>query len=527
MLKKHYKETAVLYLTVVFILAWCFIMRFIDNGVMGLRSDEATSALFVSNHSPFTRAFWQACKSQVAGMPWSFIDYWAYLEILKRAVPFEHMMKHMEFYLRFPVTMLSLIAAIAGFFMVKRLSGSAILASIITVCVFTLSDVAAYSSNVIRFHGWGFSYSIISFCLLAYLLTSQTMSKTKQYVFLFSWAWFAIINGWSHIYSVYALIVQWFTFCIAGLGWAPRLSLPPVSKWAKRCVLTAVGFSGVMQIFFFINYMHNPVFRGAKEVASPYAFTESFNAIINTFDRLIFLPNMWLWLAAFLCFIVFAIKREKLAEGQKWKKWLMVGVSVGQLLVCAVFSFRMLSRNWSPESHYLLLGIVPFIFFFSYLAQYTFKSEWDKTKAVYIVSAALIGFYLFNPNVSMTFFHKTPGFNLTTRPSEWHDLRDEILALDAYGKVDYIFGAQPYWDHSVQMDVHGRGLDHLWQAYAGGPFSIAPITSYSRNFYGGRIGLDCSQASRYSEAKMGSSSAKSYGLDFCKKDKIRIRIVEK
>jgi len=342
---------------------------------------------------------------------------------------------------------------------------------------------------------------------------------------------FVIINGWSHIYSVYSLLLQWGVYCLVGLGWVPRLSLPPVSQWMKRLALFAVGLFGVLQVFFFFHYMSVPGYRGGKPPSVPVTPIEAFVKTIAPFNDLVLLPGIWFWVIALLLLIIFALKNNNLPRGEKWKMYLIFLLSVSQLLVGFVYGTRMELLNWPATASYTLIGIVPFVFFLSYLAEFSVKAQWDEKPIAYLISLFLIGYCLISPRAVPTLYRISPQLNLPIQPRppvdlRWHDMREQLLKLNAYGKVNYIFGAVPTKDHSWQKDVHGRDIDHTWQVYSGGPFSVASITQYTHNLYGGRTGLSCSDRNEYPIAQ-NQPAAQEYAVDFCEEGKVFVRVVKK
>jgi len=164
-----------------------------------------------------------------------------------------------------------------------------------------------------------------------------------------------------------------------------------------------------------------------------------------------------------------------------------------------------------------MAGLIPFCFFYAYFARDIIKVKWQKSLSVItIVVWIAIAFYY--PPKS---YWKTKMASLGDT-SRWSEYRQTLHSLNGYGKVKAVMGLKPNGDHSLQKSINGKFLSHSWQVYANGPFSIAPLTKYWVNKYGGLKGLSCDLRNNY---PLASVPADQYVLDYCEKE-VLLRILK-
>jgi len=194
---------------------------------------------------------------------------------------------------------------------------------------------------------------------------------------------------------------------------------------------------------------------------------------------------------------------------------------LSQLLLIVFLSLQYLRIGYGPESwmgRYVIVGLIPFIFFLAYLAKGALDQKWESRLCV-PAAISIFLYFLMNPTINDGFWRKYSS--KAENINKWNMIRHEILEKNAYGKVNYVLGLNPDIVQHTQHDVHGDGADITWQLYTGGPFSIT--TKDKRNLFGGRIGLPCEIRDKLPPAIL---PAKEYAVDFCEKDKAILRIVK-
>lgn len=502
-------------LSILFIVIETLFEHLRANSMASFWLDESLM-FYVANHPPFSNAFFGAMRDMMSAMPWPFVEYWAYEQLLKHFVPFNHLMEHLEFYLRLPLTFYSFAISVSIFLMTRVLSGSYLLAGIITVFLGTINPTLAHLGSEVRFHTSGLAHAAISWCWLAHLLRAENKSRLVHYVFFFSWIVSALIAGASHAYALYSVFLQVMVFVFADQNWFPNLSVRKINGLCKSIAILVVYGIGIVLGLFFVFVMVHSGERGPTDIP----FLDVLNKGVGLLGKNIFLPSFWIWLIVYLLIAWLAVRRIE-GKGNKIKIffWALFGLS--QLVLIVFLSIQYLRIGYGPESwmgRYVIVGLIPFIFFLAYLAKGAFDQKWESRLCV---PAAIFIFLYFvmNPKVNDGFWPRYAS--KAENMNKWNMIRHEILKNNAYGKVNYVLGLNPDIVQHTQHDVHGDGADITWQLYTGGPFSIT--TKDKRNLFGGRIGLPCEIRDKLPPAIL---PAKEYAVDFCEKDKAMLRIVK-
>lgn len=484
--------------------------RMLQNSRLNFWQDESL-IVFVGNHLPWQRSFWQALKSMTAGMPWPFIEYWGYMQFLRLMIPLENIMEQLEFYLRLPLTLYSLIAGVCIFLMIRRLSRSDVLASVTTFLLVVQSDLGALLGLQMRFHSSAFSHTALSWCLLVYMLMWPSVQVDVKRRMFWVWLVFGCICGASHVYGVYSFILQLVVLITVRIGMWDNFELPEFSVVTRRLAfLIPIGVA-LMEGAFFVIFIHQGL--GTNK------FIEDFVPVFYQFGNLMFPPNVLLWFGLFGGLSILFLGKSC---ALRWHKAFIILMGIFQWLVIfwlayKYYSWRAVGGEW--VTRYAFAGLVPCLFVFGYLAGQVLPDRFDRVISypVLVVTVVLIlGGRLEARPLNTTIYEGT----LTSR---WDRIRTRVLELGIQGKVTHIIGARPEGDHSLQQDYFGSSLDHTWQIYTNGPFAVAPITQYFINQYGGRTGLPCEERQLYPLAKDGLGSQ--YAIDFCEINQAEIRLI--
>ncbi|MEI8011081.1 MAG: hypothetical protein WCI27_01180 [Candidatus Omnitrophota bacterium] len=496
------------------VLAQGLIHRLIQNSCVNFWQDESL-IVFVANHAPFTMDFFRALKSMTAGMPWPFMEYWAYLSVLKAIVPLDYLMAHLEFFLRLPLFFYSLLMALAVFVMVRTLARSAVVALWITSYVFVDSVLAAHLGSEMRFHASGMAHAALSWCLLALMLTRPEGKESRvKRVLFFMWFASGVIASSAHLYAAYSFYMQLIVAAGVEFGCFPDLKLPHMSRKIKLLILGAGMIAGGLCARF-IGLLHSPAGGRVED------FGGAIKAICQVFNILL-PPAGLLWAVGFVVLGAIFWRKTNIHAG---KKVFILCLGVLQAGVIAVLAYKYFAWRgfglmaWVPR--YASAGLLPLVFFCCYLLRFSISHHIDRKWGVWGLCFFL--FSLVAGHVHASSYWGDDRIDL--KDQRWSMAKDNILRLKVLGKVTYIIGAVPNADHSLMADVHGLSLDHTWQIYTGGPFAVAPISRYKVNLYGGRTGLPCEERERYPVAEDGR--AKSYAVDFCEHGKVVLRVVEK
>lgn len=493
----------------------------IHNATTPLWQDEAL-IVFVANHNPWEITFWQSLKSMSAAMPWPFIEYWVHLKALEFYVPFAHLMRHLEFYLRLPLLMHLTITAFSGYTMVLRLTRSHAFAGLSTIFLFMLNTLTEVLGTELRFHTSGFMHSVLSWSLLTLALTSRHEPPRHQRLYLGLWAIEVMIAGWSHIYTTYSLFAQLFIFSLTCADWIPNLKLPTLSKKTKALLMIAIGGAGCVQFLFFELFMQHPSSRSTKALLPIESLQK---AIVYAND--ILMPSVWLWGISFIFFV--SVGLYKSPKSQKITLLVIAMFGLSQFVMIIFLGNLHATYNWTPYdlvSRYMMAGVASFLFSYAYFSAYATSSYWDRYIGPALIMATLIwqtipSNYQIKKQQPQSVFKR----QLAVVHNRWRTVKRLALEHNAIGKIHFIAGAQPRHDHSVQQDINHGDLSHTWQLYTGGPFSIAPISEYKTNAYGGRVGISCEESRKFPQPSTGRTYH-SYIIDFCEKDAVMLRGIE-
>lgn len=501
--------------TILFIIIETIFEHLRANSMASFWLDESLM-FYVANHPPFSNSFFGAMRDMMSAMPWPFVEYWAYEQILKHSMPLNHLMENLEFYLRLPLTFYSIIVSVSIFLMTRILSGSYVLAGFITVFLGTINPTLSHLGSEVRFHTSGLAHTAISWCLLAHLLTAGNKSRLVNYILFFSWVISVIIAGASHVYALYSLFLQVIVLVFADHDYFPNFSVRKIHGLCKSISILVVYGIGIVSGLFFVFVMVHSGERGPTDIP----FVDALKKGVRLLGKNIFLPGFWIWLILYFLIAWLAIRR---IEGRGNKIKILFGALFGlsQLALIVFLSMQYLRIGYGPESwmgRYVIAGLIPFIFFLAYLAKGALDQKWESGLCV---PAAIFIFlyFLINPEVNDGFWPKYS--NKAENMNKWNMIRHEILKNNAYGKVNYVLGLNPDIVQHTQHDVNGGGADITWQLYTGGPFSIT--TKDKRNLYGGRTGIPCEIRDKLPPAIL---PAKEYAVDFCEKDKAILRIVK-
>ncbi len=509
-------SSLLIYLSFIIIVLHTLIGRILYSWYTPLWQDE-TLMLYVANHKPFSPYFYVALRDLIAAMPWSFVEYWAYLKLLKASLPLNSIMEHVELILRLPLTLYSIIFITSVFIISRRLSRSNLFATFITVLLVTINYMSSHLGTELRFHTSGFAHSALSWCLLTLLLTSEHKSKLASHILLMCWSISVLIAGAAHIYSTYSLFIQVFVFVLTNHHCIPSLSLEKLNDLFKSACLLLVYGVGIIEGLFLRFVMTKPALR--TEITSNTS--EAISLSLQSLSKYLFIPNIWLWVGLFLFCIGYTIIQNK-NRNDRLKLLIVAGLGLAQLALMLLLSVKYFKWSWGPETwigRYAMAGLLPFIFFLSYFARDVIKKNWEMKWGGYVCLAGLM-LYLIFPPTSLTYWRK-PQLKESYKKDQWTKIRKEILTHDAYGKVTHVLGIEPNFTHFNQQDINGNMIDQTWQLYTGGPFSIAKVGH--RNPFGGREGVQCKNREKLPLIFMRVSS---YAIDFCEEGKTVLRMVK-
>lgn len=504
----------------IFVLVFLFIAgetlveRFIQNSYPLLWLDEPLE-LFVAIHTPFTQSFTTALKKIISSMPLFYIEYWLYLKLLYHIFPLNELMRHLETFLRLPLTLYAMVTIASLATMTWRLSRSYVFAGVTTLVLFTINYLSSHLGGELRFHSAGFAHCALSWCCFSLFLTSEHNSRRVRYVLFGLWICTALLAGASHIYSTYSLFLQIFIFLLVGWHMLPEMKLPDIKLPAKIFGFLIVLAGALAEGLYFLLYSVKPYPRDAL-LTDLQAVQKSFS-LLSTY---IFIPSLWLWIGLFVLLGLLTFLKTQHWRN-RFKIIFLFLLGLVQILLTLLLSWKYLKWNWGPNPwlpRYATAGLIPFVFFLSYFARNWINPKWEDKIAVGIATATLI-IFLLNPSLNDSYYghdHDKPYGD-----ERWLKLRQNILDVNGYGQVHYVLGLKPSLNPLEQYDVNDISVDIYWQLYSGGPFSMTPLDKIDP--FGGRIAFPC-------EARRSLPSAiiegVNYALDFCDKDQVHLRIVK-
>lgn len=497
-------------------LAWNILSRrFFQNGLHTIWLDESIM-VFIANHKPFTAPFFAALKENIAGMPWPFIEYGIFLNILKGVFPLPFIMDHLEYWLRLPLTLFSAVTILSMFVMGRRLSRSWMISAWTTACLFLFNYLSQHLGGELRFHSSAFMHIALSWCLLSCFLTSVGPRSHIQSTFFFLWLIELFLTGWSHLYGIYSVFLQAIVFALAAANLFP-LSIPwERPSWLKKTLTTIfITFIGIAQLTFFITSTPHPYSRthGSPDLSI------LFNAAWRVCNQLIFFPGLTFWLISLIIIGGFALIKSanrKIIPGNT----VLFILATGQIAIMLLAGMYYTHLNWGPEnwgSRYIMMGLIPFTFFYCALARDIIPPAWDK-RGSFVIAGILLGIFITTPRVRNTY----GGTNTVLSGKKYEvALRNDLRRLNAYRRVTTVLGLRPIARHLDQKDVFGTSMDFTWQIYVKGPFNMTPITQYKTNLYGGLRGFPCVVRDIY---PLADGPAEEFVIDFCDKDNYQLRI---
>lgn len=501
-------------LVFLFITGETLIQRFIQNSYPLFWLDEPLE-LFVAVHTPFTPPFTIALQKIISSMPLFYIEYWLYLKLLYHIFPLNELMRHLETFLRLPLTLYSIITIASLTIMTWRLSRSYIFAGGTTLILFTINHLSSHLGAELRFHSAGFAHCALSWCCFSLFLTSENNSRRIRYLLFGLWILTAILAGASHIYSTYSLFLQIFIFLLASWNYLPCISLSPVKPSVKIFGFLILLAGACAEGLYFLLYSVKPYPRDAL-LTNLQAVQKSFT-LLSTY---IFIPGLWLWISLFVLLSLLTFLKTPQWK-DRFKIIFLFFLGLGQIFLILLLSWKYLKWNWGPNPwlpRYTTAGLIPFVFFLSYFARNWISPKWENNIAPGVAAVTLI-IFLFNPSLKYSYYghdhHKPYG------DERWLKLRQNILDINAYGQVHYVLGLKPSLNPLEQYDVHGNPVDIYWQLYSGGPFSMTPLDKVDP--FGGRILLPCEARKTLPLAIIEGVT---YALDFCDKDQAHLRIVK-
>lgn len=488
--------------------------RFQQNSLKAIWLDESIM-VFIANHPPFSRTFFDALKENIAGMPWPFVEYAAFLRLLELAVPLPDVMDRLELFLRLPLTVYSAVTVAAIFLMARRLSKSWITAAAVSLFLFAFNYLSRHLGGELRFHTGALTHIALSWCFFSYFMTAQNQKPRARNFYLAAWLTGLTLAGWSHLYGIYSVFLQGIVFSLAAAGLFP-LRRPFENKIAPKIMTLAfIVLTGLGQAYFFMKWPPHPYSRRYGQAALP----ELFDAAWRIADNLIFYPSLWLWIISLAAFGALTM-RKSVSLRDTGAKLLVLLLGAAQIALTLLLGMYYSRLNWGPESwgaRYTMFGLVPFAFFYSLTARNALPRTWDRIGSLGF-AAALVLIYLFDPGPKRIYggsVQKLSGHAYQT------GLRQDLRRLDAHGRVTTVLGLRPNPRHLDQRTVHGLSMDFTWQIYVKGPFALAPITEYKKNLFGGLQGFPCAAREVYPAA---TGPAEEFVIDFCEKDRYVLRV---
>jgi hypothetical protein len=489
--------------------------RFEQNSLKAIWLDESIM-VFIANHPPFSRTFFEALKENIAGMPWPFVEYAVFLRLLEITVPLPEVMDHLELFLRLPLTVYSAVTAAAVFLMARRLSKSWITGAAAALFLFVFNYLSQHLGGELRFHTGALAHISLSWCFLGYFLTAGNKKPRAKNFYLAAWLTGLTLSGWSHLYGIYSVFLQGIVFGLAAAGFLP-LRRPFEKKIAPKIITLAfVVLTGLGQALFFLKWPPHPYSRRYGRPAAP----ELFDAAWRIADDHIFYPSLWFWIISLAVFCAIAV-RKSASRREAGVKLLVLLLGAAQIALTLLLGMHYSRLNWGPESwgaRYTMFGLVPFVFFYSLIAKDVIPRNWDKTGSL-AFAVVLILIYICDPGPKRIYggsVQKLSGHAYQT------GLRQDLRRLDAHGRVTAVLGLRPNPRHLDQRTVHGLSMDFTWQIYVKGPFALAPITEYKNNLFGGLRGFPCAAREVYPVA---TGPAEEFVIDFCDKDRYVMRVL--
>lgn len=492
--------------TFILIIIYAVITYFRANAVPYFWGDECAS-LFVANHFPFSKAFLSAVNAQIAGMPWHFFEYAFYIRFLKYFIPFKFLMNHLEMFLRLPLTYYFVIWVVSAFLLIKRLSKSYLISSVITLTVFMTSHLSSLLSSELRFHSAAFAYTIVSLCFFSYMITGSRKA-------IYGWLISSLMAGWTHAYSLYYVFFQMGMLFFISLNMIPGLSIDKKNKKPIIYSILIISFNVILQLAFFFYKLNTPFQNQIRTTSQALKFSLD---IISTH---ILVPNIFIWLVLFFLFVIIAFANQK-QNKTKLIIPFIIGLSQFIFLIFVMTYFTRFSYpGYARYSRFGYPGMISFIFILSYFSKFFFK--YIQKIELYITPFILILLTIIIPPKS--FWGNPNPWHGNPPKDKWDRIKDQILKFNAYGKVKAVIGLTPSGDHSLQ-GLGGSMIQHSWQTYVKGPFSISHITGYWTNKYGGLDGYPCKERNNFEIAKDGNH--KSFIVDFCDKTNFFLRVYDK
>jgi hypothetical protein len=510
---------ALLPLTLIFVVVMTLIEWFIRNSSVIFWIDEILM-MSMANHEPLSKLYFVAFKEMPGAMPLPFLEFWGYLELLRPRIPLPDLMKNLEMILRLPLTIYMAIIIGFGFWMSRRLSQSTVVAALLTLCLLTFNSLASHLGAELRHHTSGFMHGILSWFFLTMLLTTTPEEKRSKMGWLIAWTFSATLASWSHVYSIYMVFVQLAVFFLAEFSLLPGgLQLEGIHRLWKMLGLLFVFGNNIFAAAFFRFFVTQPYARNHQFASNWEAWQHNPNAL----GKFLFTPHFYFWIAIFITLSLINLLRTS-DNKERIKKSLLISLGILQFVLIIFLTIHYFRLGWGPDpwlARYVMAGVPPLIFVMSYLTRGLINPQWKKCFAPLLAISILILFFI-KPDINESYWKNGNGFELTG-DQRWIQLRERILAQNAYGKIPFVMGLSPNENAISQTDIYGAEVNQTWQLYSGGPYAIGTIYESKMSQFGGRIPLPCEVRDKIPVAKR---PAKIYALDFCEKEKIILRVIK-